>query len=334
MKAIVQDQYGSPNVLQLKEIDKPVIKDNEVLVRVHAASMHPDVWHVMRGKPYALRIMGSGLLKPRNPVPGTDVAGIVEAVGGDVTRFRPGEEVLGEIVHGHQWKNGGAFAEYASALEESLALKPADATFEQAAAVPTSGLIAYENIRGRVDPGQRVLVNGAGGGVGIFATQLAKGYGAEVTAVDTSDKLDMLRSIGADHVVDYTRDDFTDGTEPYDLIFDIPGNRSFEDLKRVLAPDAKYIFIGHESYTGSGGRWIGSGMGRFIKMAIRSPFGSQPQGPPRPEETEDPIVVLAGFLEDGTITPVIDRTFPLSDVPEALRYLEGGRAQGKVVITI
>src|SRR5918999_2456505 len=201
MKAIVHHEYGSPDdVLELEDIEKPVVKDDEVLVRVHAASVHPDVWHVVKGLPYVLRLMGAGLLKPKNSVPGTDEAGYVEAVGKDVTLFRPGDEVFGESVRGHQWHNGGAYAEYASVPEDQLALKPANLTFEQAAAVPTSGIITLQGLReyGQVQPGQKVLVNGAGGGVGTIAVQLAKSYGAAVTGVDSTGKLDLLRSLGAD----------------------------------------------------------------------------------------------------------------------------------------
>jgi NADPH:quinone reductase-like Zn-dependent oxidoreductase len=235
MKAIVQENYGSPDVLELKDIDMPMVNDDEVLVRVHAASVHPDVWHLVRGLPYVLRIMGAGLLKPKNPVPGTDMAGHVESVGKDVTRFRPGDEVFGESVRGHQWHNGGAYAEYVSVAEDQLALKPADITFEQAAAIPTSGLIALQGLRhqGQLQPGQKVLINGAGGGVGAIAVQLAKAYGAEVTGVDSTGKLDLLRSLGADQVIDYTQEDFTQGGERYDLIVDIPGNHSFSECRRA-----------------------------------------------------------------------------------------------------
>ena len=228
MKAIVQDTYGSPDVLELRDIDRPVVEDDEVLVRVRAASVHPDVWHVLTGLPYVLRVMGAGLRKPKNPVPGTDLAGVIESVGKNVTRFGPGDEVFGETLKGMQWINGGAYAEYATAPEDALALKPANVTFEQAAAVPTSALIALPSLRagGEIQAGQRVLVNGAGGGVGAIAVQLAKAFGADVTGVDCTSKLDMVRSIGADQVIDYTQEDFTRRGERYDLIFDIPGNHS------------------------------------------------------------------------------------------------------------
>ncbi|MEX0763359.1 MAG: NAD(P)-dependent alcohol dehydrogenase [Dehalococcoidia bacterium] len=337
MKAIVQDRYGPPgDVLELREIDKPTLKDDEVLVRVHAASLHPDVWHLVRGRPYVLRIMGAGLRKPKNRVPGTDVAGHVEAVGRNVTRFQPGDEVFGESVRGHQWQNGGAYAEYASVPEDSLALKPANVTFEQAAAVPTSAIIALNGLRGQgqVQPGQKVLVNGAGGGVGAFAVQLARAFGAEVTGVDSTSKLDMVRSLGADHVIDYTREDFTVGSERYDLIFDIPGNHPFSACRRALAPGGTYVLIGHDQFGASGRRILGSLPG-FFKLMAMSPFVSQLPKlsfsmPPRKES----MAVLKEFIEAGELTPFIDRTFSLDKVPEAIRYMEEGHAQGKVIITV
>jgi NADPH:quinone reductase-like Zn-dependent oxidoreductase len=336
MKAIVQDKYGSPDVLELRDIDKPVVKDDEVLVRVHAASVHPDVWHVLRGLPYVLRIMGAGLLKPKNRVPGTDVAGHVESVGRRVTRFQPGDEVFGESVKGHQWHNGGAYAEYVTVPEDALALKPTTITFEQAAAVPTSGLIALQGLRnqGQLQPGQKVLINGAGGGVGAFAVQLAKAYGADVTGVDSAEKLDMIRSIGADRVIDYTKEDFTRGQERYDLILDVPGNHSFSDSRRALTPEGTYVLIDHDHYGAKGRRYLG-GLPRGLRQIAMSPFVSHlPRSgfsmPPKKES----MAVLREFLEAGKLTPVIDRTYPLSEVPEAIRYLEEGHVQGKVVITV
>ena len=337
MKAIVHHKYGSPDdVLELKDIDKPVVGDDEVLVQVHAASVHPDVWHVVRGLPYVLRLMGAGLLKPKNSVPGTDVAGHVEAVGKNVTRFQPGDEVFGESVRGYQWHNGGAYAEYVSVPEDALALKPGNVTFEQAAAVPTSGIIALHNLlnEGRLQPGQSVLINGAGGGVGVLAVQLAKAYGANVTGVDNAKKLDMVRSLGADRVIDYTREDFTQRGECYDLIFDIPGNHPFSDCRRALTPEGTYVLIGHDHFGESGHHWMGS-LPRFLKLAVLSPFVSQlPDLRFSMPSKKDSMAVLKEFLEAGKITPVIDRTYPLSEVPEAIRYLEEGHARGKVVITV
>jgi NADPH:quinone reductase-like Zn-dependent oxidoreductase len=337
MKAIVQDDYGSPDdVLELRQIDKPVVGDDEVLVRVHAASVHPDVWHVVRGLPYVLRLMGAGLLKPKNSIPGTDVAGHVESVGKNVAHFKPGDEVFGETIKGYQWTNGGAYAEYVSVPEGSLALKPANITFKQAAAVPTSGLITLLNLpnEGRLQSGQRVLVNGAGGGVGALAVQIAKAYGAEVTGVDNTKKLEMVRSIGADHVIDYTQEDFTKSSERYDLIFDIPGNHPFSDCRRALTPDGKYVLIGHDRFGQGAGRWFGS-VPRVLKLVALSPFVSQIPSPnfSMPDK-KNQMAVLKELIEAGKITPVIDRTYSLSEVPEAIRYLEAGHAQGKVIITV
>jgi NADPH:quinone reductase-like Zn-dependent oxidoreductase len=337
MKAIVQEKYGSPyDVLNLKDVDKPMLKDDEVLVRVHAASIHPDVWHVVRGLPYVLRLMGAGLLRPKNSVPGTDVAGHVESVGKNVTQFQQGDEVFGETIKGHQWTNGGAYAEYVSVPEDSLALKPANITFDQAAAVPTSGLIALQNLpnEGRLHPGQRVLVNGAGGGVGTIAVQLAKAYGANVTGVDDTTKLEMVRSIGADHLIDYTQEDLTESGERYDLIFDIPGNHPFSACRRVLTPNGNYVLIGHDLFGQGAGRWFGS-IPRVLKLVALSPFVSQLPTPnfSMPDK-KNQMAVLKDLLEAGKITPIIDRTYPLAEVPEAIGYLEEGHARGKVIITV
>jgi NADPH:quinone reductase-like Zn-dependent oxidoreductase len=337
VRAIVQDRYGSPeDVLDLREIDQPSVEDDEVLVRVHAASVHPDVWHCVRGIPYVLRIMGAGVQKPKDRVPGTDVAGHVESVGKSVTRFRPGDEVFGETRRGHQWRHGGAYAEYTSVPQDVLALKPAVLTFEQAAAVPASAYIALQCVRyqGQVQPEQRVLINGAGGGVGTFAVQLAKAYGADVTAVDSTRKLDMLRSIGADRVIDYTREDFTRSGERYDLIVDIPGNHSIADCRSVLTPKGTYVLVGHDRFGDQGGRWIGTALGRFFKLTVMTPFVSQRMSPWVSKEAMSPITVFQELIETGKLTPVVDRTFPLSEVPEAIRYLETGGVVGKIVITV
>ena len=335
MKAIVQERYGSPDVLELREIDRPTVGDDEVLIRVHATSVHPDVWHALRGVPYVLRIMGSGLRRPKNPVPGTDLAGVAESVGRNVTRFQPGDEVFGQSVGANLWGNGGTYSEYAAVPETRLERMPANLTFEQAASVLTSGQIAVQGIRdeGRVQPGQKVLINGAGGGVGTTAVQLAKAYGADVSAVDGAAKLEMLRSIGADRVVDYTKDDFTRSGERYDLVLDIAGNHPWSELKRSLTPEGTYVLIGHDQYGGSGHRWFGS-LGRFFKLMVIAPFVSHLHPFRGAKDPGDRLVVLKELIEAGKITPVIDRTFPLSEVPEAIRYLESGKVQGKVVITV
>ena len=276
METVVQDKYGPPDdVLQLREIDEPVVGDDEVLVRVRAASVHPDVWHAVTGRPYVLRLMGAGLLKPKNTVPGTDLAGLVKSVGKDVTRFGPGDEVFGETHKVNVWRNGGAFAEYASVPQDALALKPKGVTFEQAAAVPTSGFIALHNLQqgGPIQPGQSVLINGAGGGVGAIAVQLAKAYGARVTGVDSAEKMEMVRSLGADHVIDYTQEDFTQGGERHVLILDVASNLSLSACKGALTPTGIYVLIGHDHFGDSAGRILGS-LPRVLKLAALSRFVS------------------------------------------------------------
>ncbi len=337
MKAIVQDQYGSPDaVLKLREIAKPVVGDDELLVQVRAASVHPDIWHVVTGRPYVLRLMGAGLRKPKDIVPGTDVAGYVESVGSKVTRFGPGDEVFGETRLGMQWRNGGAFAEYVSVPQDALALKPSGITFEQAAAIPASGFIALLNLQngGLVKPGQKVLINGACGSVGSIAMQLAKSYGAIVTGVDRTEKSGMARSFGADHFLDYTQVDFTRGGERYDLIFDVASNLSFSDCKRVLTPTGIYIMIGHDHFGDVGSRFFGS-MPRLLKLVAMSPFVKHLPKPnfsiPGKQET---MAILQALLEAGKLMPIIDKVFPLDQVPEAMRYMQTGNAQGKIIITL
>ena len=336
MKAIVQDRYGAPDdVLQLREIDRPGVGDDEVLVRVRAASVHADVWHVVTGRPYVLRLMGAGLQKPKNPVPGTDLAGVVESVGKDVTRFGPGDEVFGESHRRLQWVNGGAFAEYASAPQDALAIKPAGVSFEQAAAVPTSGFIALQNLQSgaRIQPGQSVLINGAGGGVGAIAVQIAKAYGARVSGVDGTEKLEMVRLLGADQVIDYTQEDFTQRGERYDLILDVASTLSLSDCKRALTPTGVYVLIGHDHYGKATGRMFGS-LPRFLKLVALSPFVRQlPALNFSIPKKKDVMAVLKELLEAGKLTPVIDRTYPLSEVREAMRHLQVGQARGKIIIT-
>jgi NADPH:quinone reductase-like Zn-dependent oxidoreductase len=335
MKAIVQNKYGSADVLELREIDEPVAASDQMLVRVRAASVHADVWHVIRGVPYVLRFMGAGLRRPKDLVPGTDLAGQVESVGKLVTRFQPGDEVFGQSLVANLWRHGGAFAEYAAVPEARFERKPAGLTFEQAAAVPTSGSLAVQGVRdeGRVQEGQKVLINGAGGAVGTFAVQVAKAYGADVTGVDAAGKLDTIRSIGADRVVDYAQQDFTRSSERYDVILDIAGNHPWPDIRRAITPEGTFVLIGHDQYGAAGHRWFGS-LGRFAKLMVASPFVRQLHPFRGAKDPGDRLLVLNDLIEAGKVSPVIDKTFPLSDVPAAIRYLETGQARGKVIITV
>lgn len=324
MKAIVQDEYGSPeDVLELKDIDKPVVKDDEVLVRVHAAAVHVSDWVFVRGVPYITRPM-IGLLRPKNCVPGEDIAGRVEAVGKKVKQLRPGDEVFG-------WCKG-AFAEYACAGEENFVPKPANLTFEQTAAVGVSAVTALQALRdqGKVQSGQKVLINGASGGVGPFAVQIAKAFGADVTGVCSTRNVDVVRSIGADQVIDYTQEDFTRSGQRYDFILDNVANHSLSDLRRVLTP--KGILQpnggGHSS-----NRWIGP-MGSVIKANILSLFVRQQGRTFIAAHNKEDLQLLKELIEAGKITPVIDRTYPLSETPEAIGYVGDGHARGKVVITV
>ena len=332
MKAIVQRRYGSIDDLELREIARPVPAEGEVLVRVRAASVHPDVWHVVTGFPRVLRLMGAGLRRPKQPVPGTDVAGVVEAVGSGVGRFGVGDEVFGETVKGYAWHNGGAFAEYVAVPEAVLARKPPQTTFEEAAALPSSGIIALSGVRrqGRVRAGHKVLVNGAAGGVGMLAVQIAKADGATVTGVDLPAKLDRVREIGADH----TATDLTRAGERYDVIVDIIGNHSFRACRRALTPIGIYVLIGHDHYGTVGRRWLGS-LPRFAGLIARTPFTKQL--PPLDFSTPDKpasMAELSELIEAGRLTPHVDRAFPLEQAREALHYLASGQAAGKVVLTI
>ena len=323
MRAVVRYRYGSADAVELRQIGRPEIGDDEVLVRVRAAGLDRGVWHLMAGLPYPIRLAGYGVRAPKNPVLGADLSGVVEAVGKDVTRFRPGDEVFGI--------GKGSFAEYACAREDKLAPKPANLSFEQAAAVAVSGLPALQGLRdqGRVEPGQKVLIVGASGGVGTFAVQIAKALGAEVTGVCSTAKLDLVRTAGADHVVDYTRDDFADGRQRYDVILDIGGNRSLSDLRRALTPNGTLVITGGET----DGRWIG-GTDRQLRAMALSPFVRQRLGAFISKETHRDMLVLAEMIEAGKLTPFVERTYPLSQAPEAIRHLEQGRVRGKVVITI
>jgi NADPH:quinone reductase-like Zn-dependent oxidoreductase len=324
MKAIVQDRYGSADVLELGDVDMPVPKDDEVLLRVHAAGVEPGVWHLMTGMPYLVRLLGYGLRRPKVRVRGRDVAGRVEAVGKDVTEFRPGDEVFGICE--------GSFAEYACARADKLVPKPANLTFEQAAVVPISGLTALQGVRdrGQVQRGQRVLVIGAAGGVGSFAVQLAKAFGAEVTGVCSTTKADLVRSIGADQVIDYTREDFADGTRHWDLILDTAGNRSLSQLQRALAPKGTLVLVGGEG----GGRWLGGFERQLFWAPMRSPFVGQKLRSLASKERKEDLQTLRELIEAGKVTPVIDRTYPLAEAPEAIRYLAQGHPRGKVAVTV
>jgi NADPH:quinone reductase-like Zn-dependent oxidoreductase len=322
MRAVVRDRYGSADVLELRDIDKPEIGDDEVLVRVHAAGVDRGVWHVMTGLPYPIRLAGYGLRAPRNPVLGADVAGVVEAVGTDVTRFAPGDEVFGI---GH-----GTYAEYARAPENKLAPKPANLTFEQAAVVAISGLTALQGLRrGKVEPGRQVLIIGASGGVGTFAVQLAKAFGADVAGVCSTAKVDMVRSLGADHVIDYTLEDFAAGHQHYDAILDIGGNSSLSRLRRALAPKGTLVIVGGETE----GRWLG-GSDRQIRALLLSRFVGQKLTTFVSSENHEDMIILKELIESGKITPVIDRAYPLTETPEAIRYMEQGHARGKIVIAV
>jgi NADPH:quinone reductase-like Zn-dependent oxidoreductase len=322
LKAITYHRYGSPDVLEFQEVDEPVAKDDEVLVRVRAVSVNPRDWHFMRGLPYVVRPFG--LRRPKDGVLGSDVAGQVEAVGRNVTRFRPGDEVFGDVLT-------GGFAEYAGVSEDFLGLKPANLTFEQAAAVPLAALTALQGLRdhGRIRPGQKVLIIGASGGVGTFAVQIAKSFGADVTGVCSTRNLDMVRSLGADHVIDYTQEDFTQRGQKYDLILQLAGTRSPSDCRRALTPKGTLLLSSGES----SGRWIGP-IGRIIKALVLSPIVSQRLAPFEAKRSREDLQILKELIEAGKVTPVIDRTYSLSEVPEAIRYLEEGHARGKIVITM
>jgi NADPH:quinone reductase-like Zn-dependent oxidoreductase len=323
MQAILQTGYGSADVFRLDEIARPAIGDGEVLLRVHAAGLDRGTWHFMAGQPYLLRLAGFALRAPKHPVPGLDVAGTVVAAGAGVTRFEVGDAVFGI--------GQGAFAEYARAREDKLVRKPASLSFEQAAAVGVSGLTALQGLRdvGRIEVGHHVLIIGASGGVGTFAVQIAKASGAEVTGVCSTPKLDLVRSIGADHVIDYTQDDFAAGPRRYDLIFDIAGNSGLSRLRRALTPRGTLVLVGGED----GGRWTG-GMDRPLRALALSPFVGQRLTMKVPKEHYADLERLAELSEAGELTPVIDRTYPLREVPAAMRRLEAGQVRGKLVITV
>jgi len=322
MKAIVYTGYGSPAVLQFKEVAKPTPKDNEVLVKIYAVSANAADLHLLRADPFLIRL-SSGLLKPKNEILGSDIAGRVEAIGNNVQEFKLGDEVFGDISAGG-W---GGFAEYVCAREDALVLKPVKLSFEEAAAVPMAAVTALQGLRskGQIQPGQQVLINGASGGVGLFAVQIAKAFGAEVTAVCSTRNLDIVRSIGADHVIDYTREDFTQNGHRYDLILAANGYHSISDYRQVLTPRGTYVMTG-------------GAMAQLSEVMLKGPWismtGSQKMGNLLARPNKQDLAFIKELLEAGKVRPVIDRCYPLSEVADAMRYLEEGHAQGKVVITV
>lgn len=322
MKAIQYTEYGSPDVLQLKEVEKPTPNEDEVLIRIHAASLNAYDWHFLTADIFLIRLMGGGLLKPKDPRLGADMAGRIEAVGRNVKRFQPGDEVFGRVK--------GALAEYACAPESSLALKPINASFEQAAALPMAAITALQGLRdeGQIQAGQKVLIHGASGGVGTFAVQIAKSFGAEVTAVCSTRNLEQARSIGADHVIDYTRDDFTKNGEFYDLILVANGNRSIHEYKRSLKPNAICVLVG-----GGSGSIVSLLMGMLLGWWISKTEGKK-IGSFLAKINQEDLTYVKELLESSEVKPVIDRRYPLSESAEALRYLGEGHARGKIVITL
>lgn len=325
MQAIVQDVYGPPDVLELREIDVPEISADEVLVRVHAAGVDRGVWHMITGLPYFLRLIipGLGRRAPKNPVPGSDVAGIVSAVGKDVNRFKPGDEVFGI--------GKGSYAEYSVVPESKLAIKPTNISSEQAAVVPISGLSALQAIRdsGRVQAGQKVLVIGASGGVGTFAVQIAKSIGAQVTGVCSTTKTELVLLLGADHVIDYTKQDFAEKGHHYDVIIDTGGHSSLSHLRSALAPEGTVVIVGAET----GAKWFG-GFDRSIRAMVLSMFVTQKLIAFVNSENAEDLLAITNLIEAGDVTPTVDRSFPLSETPKAISYLIDGHARGKVAITL
>ncbi len=316
MKAVVYTKFGSPDVLQLKEVEKPIPNDNEILVKVHAASANAYDWRHLRADPFLIRLMGAGLLKPKHKILGADIAGQVEAVGSNVKQFQPGDEVFGEGSY-------GGFAEYVCVDENRFVLKPVNLTFEEAAAVPMAALTALQGLRdkGQIQTRQKVLINGASGGVGTFAVQIAKMYGAEVTAVCSTTKMDFVRSIGADHVIDYTRKDVTKNGQQYNLILDIAAYRSILNYKRILSPNGIYVMAG-------------GSMARIFQLMFMSMTGTKNMNLMVANINQKDLLIIKELLEAGKIKPIIDKRYSLNETAEALRYLEEGHARGKVVITV
>jgi NADPH:quinone reductase-like Zn-dependent oxidoreductase len=324
MKAITQDRYGDADVLEFGDVEEPVVGENDVLIRVRAAGAGPDVWHIMAGKPYMARPM-LGWGRPKIPIRGWDVAGTVEAVGSSVTEFGPGDEVMGSAER-------GSFAELTIAPADKLVRKPERLSFEQAAAVPVSGTTAIQALRDKahVQPGQSVLVIGAGGGVGTFTVQIAKAMGATVTGVASTSKLDLVRSIGADDVIDYTREDFTDGSRRWDVIVDTAGRRPLRELRPALTPKGTLVVVGGDG----GGRWTGGFFRGMLRGPIVSIFIGQSLGGINAKVTKEDLQALSELIEAGSLTPVVDRTFDLVEAADAVRYLAEGHAAGKIVVTV
>jgi len=316
MKAIVYTKFGPPDVLHLKEVEKPIPKDNEILVKVHAASLNAYDWRHVRANPFFMRLMGAGFLRPKHRILGADIAGRVEAIGRNVTQFRPGDDVFGEGSY-------GGFAEFVCVAEKRVVPKPADLTFEEAAAVPMAGLTALQGLRdkGKIQAGQKVLINGASGGVGTFAVQIARSFGTEVTGVCSTAKMDLVRSIGADHVIDYTQEDVTNNGQLYDLIFDNAAYRSISKYRRILAPGGRYVLAG-------------GSMGRFFQLMLMSLTGVKNMGLMVANVNQKDLLFLIELMKAGKVKSIIDKLYPLSETAEALRYLEDGHARGKVVITV
>lgn len=322
MKAIVYERYGTPEVLELSEIEKPTPKENEVLIKVRAASVNPAEWYAMTGL-FLARMAGGGFTKPKNTRLGADFSGVVEAIGGGITQFKPGDEVFGA--------RSGAFAEYVCKLEETLMHKPANVSFEEAAAVATAAITALQGLRdyGQVQPGQKVLINGASGGVGTFAVQIAKALGAHVTAVCSTHNVELVRSLGADVVVDYKHEDFTRRGEKYDVLLDNAGSRSWGEYKRVLQPNARYVIVGAPK----GNKWVGP-LARVIKLQLAGLGASQKMAFFVAKFNRADFIVLRDMLAEGKVKPVVERTYPLAQTSEAMRHLGTGHAQGKIVITV
>lgn len=322
MKAIVQDKYGSADVLELREIEIPEPGEDDVLIRVHAAGVDPGVWHLMTGLPYLVRVIGYGFSAPKQRIRGMDAAGIVEAVGKNVTQFKPGDAVFGIC--------DGSFAQYGCGNAGRFAHKPVGLSFEQAAAVPISGLSALNGLRvGKLQRGQKVLVIGAAGGVGSYAVQLAKAFGANVTGLCSTSKLGLVRELGAEHVIDYTREDFTDGSHSFDLILDTAGRRSVSELRRALAPRGTLVIVGGEG----GDRWLG-GFQRQLLAPLRAQLGDQRLVGLAFKERQQDLYTLKALIDAGQLTPVLDKTYPLAAAADAIRYLERGHARGKVVLSV